>query len=138
MESYYKTTNILYESGKTQLELENAPWWSTDIFALSDTGQILDNLQTREGNRESWVYVAGLNQYFRNDRSSHGFIKALQTAFTPERWEEIEHLLDDMQANRLLGMGNRPRLKKKVIRARDNGWITAAEVTTMNNILSDS
>lgn len=136
MESYLKSNGKLMESGKTSQQLKQALWWDKDKFGISDSGQTFDNLETRRSKFENWHYAPGLNSYFKTERGSHGLVKAFETLFSTERWEEIEHLLDEMDIHRLLDLGNLSRLKKKIIRARNNGLITSQEITLMAQVVN--
>lgn len=136
MESYLKKNGRLMDSGLTKAEIESRPWFTSGEFGISDTGQTLDPLDTRRHNFEIWHYAKGFNLYFKSDRDSHGLMKAFEALFTPERWNEIEHLLDEMDVHRLLERGNLGRLKKKVLRARENNLLTASEVQDMAQVVN--
>jgi len=136
MESFYKQNRRLIESGKTQQEIESSLIWNPATMELTDTGQSFDDIETRRQNFETWHYAAGLDQYFKTVRGYHGFMTAFSTLFDPTRWEEIEHLLDEMDVHRLLSLGNLARLRKKVLRARDNGLLTAGEIQLMSNVVN--
>ena len=138
MESYIKNNRLLIDSGKTQQEIESSYNWVPALMSLSDTGQTFDDIEVRRTNFQKWHYAEGLNQYFLTTRGNHGFMSAFSGLFSPERWEEIEHLLDEMDIHRLLLIGNLARLKKKVLRAQAKGLIDAAEVLAMAQVVNGS
>lgn len=138
MESYISKNKLLIDSGKTQQEIETSYNWSPLIMSISDTGQTFDDIEIRRTNRQKWHYAQGLNEYFLTTRSNHGLMTAFSGLFTTLRWEEIEHLLDEMDVHRLLLMGNLARLRKKVLRAQAKGLIDSAEVQAMAQVVNGS
>lgn len=138
-EIYHKKSGKLCDTGKTQIELLNLVWYKRkpDDFAISDTGQLFDAWQTRISNNENWHFVENLNLYFISKRDSHGWISACKTIFTTERWEEIDHILEDDLIVKLLWKGDLARLKKKIQRARSAGRLTTADVQTLVTIFGN-
>ena len=136
MESYIKKNRMLIDSGKTQAQIESSLNWNPSTMEISDTGQIFNDIEMRRTNFEKWHYAEGLNQYFQTTKENHGFMSAFSDLFSAERWEEIEHLLDEMGVHRLLLRGDLARLKKKVLRAQSKGLIDAAEVLAMAQVVN--
>lgn len=136
MEAYHIPTGRLLASGWTQGQIEGAPWFDPAEFAISDTGQILEDWLVRQAKNERWVYLPGLNAYYQSIGWKHAFFAAAETLFTPERWAELEAAMEEHQIPQLLMRGERQKIKKKILRARDKGLITTAEVQTLNQIFN--
>lgn len=136
-EAYHKESFKLCDSGKSQSALENAEWFDPDRFAVSHSGQVFDDWQTRVSNLEAWHFVPGMNTYFRSERDSHGIIKALETLFTPERWAEIDHVIEDERVVELLWRCKYQRLKKKIVRAKNKGLLTQDDTQLMAQIFGN-
>ena len=138
-EIYHKKSGKLCDSGKTQIQLENLIWYqrNPEDFAISNTGQIFDVWQTRISNNENWHIVENLNLYFRSTKGSHGWISACKSVFTAERWDEIDHVLEDDLIVKLLWQGDLDRLKRKIERAKIAGRLTTADVQTLVTIFGN-
>lgn len=136
MEACHTETGRLLASGWTQTEIETAPWWNPAEFSITDTGQTLPTWQERQASNQRWHYVAGLNQYFQSDGMFHGFFKAAKTLFTPERWEEIYDTFTEYHIPELILKGEKAKIKRMIIRARDRGLVTTEEVQLLNTIFN--
>ena len=138
MQSIHTHTGKLMESGKTQSDLESAPWWDPAVFSVTDTAQTFDDWETRRGRFEVWYFVVGLNRFFKTSRGKHAILKAAETLFTAERWDEIEDILEKHGIDRLLGLWDKPKIRRQILRARDLGFLTTAEVQMLNQVFNGS
>jgi len=138
MQSIHTDTGKLMESGKSQAELESAEWWDPAVFSVVDSAQSFADWETRRGRFEVWIWVPGLNLFFQNSRGKHAIMKAAKTLFTAERWEEIEDTLEQHGIQRLLLLWDKAKIRSRILRARDLGFLTTVEVQMLNQIFNGS
>lgn len=117
-------TSLLIEDGRTQAEYEADPDWDPAIFGIVDTFQVFD-LDT------VYFYFPTLNLFYKSTETIHAVYRAAETLFTQSRWEEISDLLDEFDIWRMLNTFDLAVAKRKIIRARDRGFITVAEVQSL-------
>lgn len=122
-------TGLLVEDGRTQTEYESDPDWDPSNFSVVDTGQILES-------NTIFFYFPTLNLFFKSTPQIHAVYRAAKTLFTTTRWDEISDLLDEHDVWRMLNTFDLAIAKRKIIRARDKGLITVAEVQSLADLVA--
>lgn len=118
-------TGLLVEDGRSVAEYMADPNWDPLIYQTADVVQAFDS-------ENPWFYFPTLNQFFRSTPRIHAILRAARTLFTATRWDEIiEHLEEQGAIPQYLGQLNLPVVRRKILKARDKGLITASEVSDL-------
>lgn len=129
-EKILNDTKLLVEFGRSQSEYESDDDWDPAYFSVVDTGQL--NLDAKR----IYHYFPSIGLFCHTTRRVPGIYRAAKTLFTPERWEEIEDILDEHGSREMLHLLNLGLFRRKLARARSKGLITVSERTSLVDLLA--
>lgn len=126
----------MIHQGKTVAEYQSEKFWSWNpVFHATAASTQEFPAEWKKGGR--WIFIPSLGKFFQRVADLHPILVAASTLFTPERWEEIEDILDEIgNVNQLLRDKNFKKLRRKVQRARSKGLITVEETQSLASVVA--
>lgn len=135
---YYLDSGAMIWQGKTAGQYQSEPMWSWDplVHGIANSPQTFPaKWKRRDPPGGAWLYVPVIGEFFRKIEDTHPILVAAATLFTPERWEEIEDLLEELgDVSQMLWRKSFKKLRRKVQRARANGSITVEEAQKLASV----
>lgn len=147
---FFLDTGLLVHQGELASVYAALESYDPAIHGISEEDTVFDNDLTigdppdEQPNPNHWAnfpwfYIPGLNAYFRNKDGIHAYLwgaKSVFDAIDPNRWEEIEDILDEHgDVNDMLDKFQISRVRRKFVRARNKDLITTAELQALRAIV---
>jgi len=144
----FKDSGLLLDEGDTAsnyADTDKHPEYDPAVHEIVDTGQTFDPFVMNPGQpttgrvpeRQTWFYIAAMNKFYLNTRRRHSILQAAKELIDDDaRWEQIQDALEEQGAiSEYFAELDLQSVKRKVIRAREMGRITAEEVATLRSLL---
>lgn len=143
----FKDSGLLLDEGDTAenyADTDKHPEYDPNFHDIVDTGQTFQTFVMTPGqpttgrvpDRETWFYVNGVGKFYLNQRRRHAILSAAAELIGEARWEEIQDALEEQgPIHEYFADLDLQTVKRKVIRAREKGLITQAEILQLRSLL---